>query len=175
MLRQAQKIAIKYFRRKNRLISFSQPPTWGNVSAFAKRHRLRGDLLVIIAQSYFPRRRYAGTLPQPPPVSETSTDSRMGNILVYLDPYGSSEQRGKTQSHSPRRRYANTPTRFTIEARQMLHGPEFAESRALPGCLTISPSSGSQLATTHRTDHHRYAEILGAVGSDGDANQHIFR
>ena len=70
---------------------------------------------------------------------------------------------------------ADTPTRFTIEASQMLHEPECAESRAILGCLTISPSSGSQLATTHRTDHHRYAEILVAVGSDADANQHIFR
>ena len=64
---------------------------------------------------------------------------------------------------------------FTIEARQMLHGPEFAESRAILGCLAVSPSSGSQPATTHRTDHRRNAEILVTVGSDADANQHILR
>jgi hypothetical protein len=66
-------------------------------------------------------------------------------------------------------------TSFTIEARQMLHGPEFAESRAILGCLAIPRSSGSQLATTHRTDHRRYAQILVTVGSDAHANQHIFR
>jgi hypothetical protein len=62
------------------------------VSAFAKHHQLRGDLPVIIAMSKSsltspgadtPIRRTADALPQPPPVSETSTNSRMGNILVY--------------------------------------------------------------------------------------------
>jgi hypothetical protein len=64
---------------------------------------------------------------------------------------------------------------FTIEASQMLHGPGFAESRTNLGCLTISPCSGHQPATTHRTDHRRCAEILVTVGSDADANQHTFR
>jgi hypothetical protein len=62
------------------------------VSAFAKHHQLRRDPLVIIAMSKSsltspgadtPIRRTADALPQPPPVSETSTNSRMGNILVY--------------------------------------------------------------------------------------------
>ena len=95
-------------------------------------------------------------------------DVAAGQLAVFQG--GPSRTGGK-----PRRRYADTPTRFTIEASQMLHEPECAESRAILGCLTRSPSSGSQLATTHRTDHHRYAEILVAVGSDADANQHIFR
>src|SRR5580692_9394359 len=157
MLRQAQKITLKYFRRKNRLISFSQPPASGNVSAcrcvgvsaLKKHHQLRGDLRVLIAVSKSsltspdadtPIRRHASRrLRYQKPAYRlaharryTSTNSHMGKILVYRLAYNRDVAAGQLAvfqggpsrtGGKPRRRYADTPTRFTIEASQMLHEP----------------------------------------------------
>ena len=97
MLRQAQKITLKYFQRKNRLISFSQPPASGNVSAdrcvgvsaLIKHHQLRGDLRVLIAVSN--RSLTSPDADTPTRLHRrlaharryTSTNSHMGKILVY--------------------------------------------------------------------------------------------